>query len=106
MLIDLDHMNDVLAYIRNNKKCRVQWENREIFSSHTIIRVYCKLFEHEYVSWIVDNRHKNNVFQTVHSMIGRDLSDNQSGLGIRAIDRRTSLTIHHTEDRPMWWRFE
>ena len=105
MLIDLAHMEEVLIYIRTHKKCRVIHHGREIFSSHTIIRVYCKLYDHEIVSWIVDHRRCNQVFQTVHSQIGRDLADNQRRLGIKKVDRITSLTVHHTDDKPMWWEW-
>lgn len=106
MLINLSHMDTVLEYIRTHKKCRVQCNGTEIFSTHTIIRVYCKMYEHEYVLWIVNHQHDEQVFQTVHSHIGRDLSENMARLRIRKYHvSQKSLTIHHTDDYPMWWEF-
>lgn len=77
----------------------------KLFSSHDFIQEYCRLYETEYIDWLLDYRGTNMAFQTVHGLIGRYLSEHNSSLGIDHVIRANSECVHGTIDKPMWWRF-
>lgn len=107
-IFNIDHMRNVLDYIRDNDQCwETQADGQRCFSSHTIIRVYCGMYEHEYVAWISTYSSHDHVFEDLHKKIGQDLSycSEQRTLPILKVNNYPSGTIHGTIDKPMWWRF-
>ena len=77
------------------------------FLSHDFIEEYCKQYETDYIDWLNVYRGTNRAFQTVHSLIGNFLSDNEGGLTpeYRRTHRADSENVHGTIDRPMWWEW-
>lgn len=73
------------------------------FSSHTFIETYACYHEEEYIDML--HAHKNNhAFQTVHSKIGRFLSDNQEALNIEKLHRKENLNVFGHETEVQFWK--
>jgi hypothetical protein len=88
---------EVLAVLRDKK--------RGGFSSHDFIEEYCKQNEDRYIDWLVSYRGTGRAFQTVHSLIGRFLSENENHIipKYTRTMRADSENVHGTIDQPMWW---
>ena len=96
---------------------RVQAENvlRELrvkkpreFSSHDFIEEYSKQYETAYLDWLYRYRGTNTAFQTVHSLIGRFLSEKEGKITPRykRTRRADSENVHGTIGQPMWWELD
>lgn len=99
-MITESQANNVLTALRSRRKSS--------FSSHDFIEEFCKQYEDDYLDLLMHYHGTGIAFQTVHSQIGKFLSEHEHSLMplYHRIGRQPSETIHGTEDNPMWWKFE
>ena len=88
--------------------CELRIKKPSEFSSHDFIEEYCAQYETEYLNWLNEYRGTGRAFQTVHSLIGRFLSENEDSSTLpayRRTHRADSENVHGTIDQPMWWEW-
>lgn len=73
------------------------------FSSHDFIEKFAQKHESNYIDMLKEYQKTQNAFQTIHSMIAKFLSINQSSLNIKKSLRGTSENVFGNEDVIQWW---
>jgi hypothetical protein len=105
-------MININSFLKKNEKELIviinslKEEKKESFSSHDFIEKFSKKFESDYIEMLVNYRDKGttNVFQTVHGIIARFLSENMVKFQITKAKRGPSENVFGSNDNIHWWK--
>lgn len=77
------------------------------FDSHEFIDLYRAIFEHDYITMLVENdkNSNNTAFQRTNSQIAMFLSDNSKELNIEKVDVTFSINDHGNKTSNAKWKF-
>lgn len=90
-LIDIEHVETVIGIMKPE------------FTSYDFIKKYMMLFEEEYIA-LLNSSEAEHKFQTVHSAIGRFLSDNRAILNITTGEQTRSENIFGNPAQVQCWK--
>lgn len=90
-LIDIEHVEAIIGKMKSE------------FTSYDFIKKYMMLYENEYIA-LLNSCEADHKFQTVHSAIGRFLSDNRLRLEITTDEKTRSENIFGNPTQVQCWK--